>query len=108
MCSDGDKKMALYLIDEADNPGKGVDCVISLVHHYLETYGHGEKFGNLLADNCTGQNKKNAFIQYLSWRTLTCRHNTLQLSFMLVGHTKFSPDRYFGLLKKNISAFDNG
>ena len=31
---------------------------------------------------------------------MTGRHVTAELSFMLVGHTKFAPDRYFGLIKK--------
>ena len=31
-----------YLIDEAGNPGKGADCVISLLHHYLEHHAAGE------------------------------------------------------------------
>ena len=54
----------------------------------------------LHADNCVGQNKNNATIQYLMWRVLTGRHDSAELSFMLVGHTKFSPDRFFGLFKK--------
>ena len=29
----GKWQMVLYLIDEAENPGKGADCVISLLHH---------------------------------------------------------------------------
>ena len=32
-----------YLIDEAENPGKGADCIVSLLHHYLEKYG-AERF----------------------------------------------------------------
>ena len=28
------------------------------------------------------------------------QHRTAELSFMLVGHTKFAPDRHFGLIKK--------
>ena len=28
------------------------------------------------------------------------KYRTAELSFMLVGHTKFAPDRYFGLIKK--------
>lgn len=95
VCNDGQKETVLYLIDEADNPGKGADCVISLLHHYLENYGCSEEVCYLHADNCTGQNKNNAFVQYLAWRTLTGRHDTIHYSFMLVGHTKFSPDRYF-------------
>ena len=43
VCDDGENKQVTYLIDEAENPWKGADCVISLVHHYLEHHGAGEK-----------------------------------------------------------------
>ena len=49
------------------------------------------------SDNCKGQN---ATIQYLMWWVMTGHHTSVELSFMLVGHTKFSPDRFFGLFKK--------
>ena len=100
ICNDGENKQVSYLIDEAENPGKGADCVISLLHHYFEHHAAGEKNVYLHADNCVGQNKNNASIQYLMWRVLTGRHESVELSFMLVGHTKFSPDRFFGLFKK--------
>ena len=29
------------------------------------------------------------------WRVMTARHNSAQLSFMLVGHTKFAPEIAF-------------
>ena len=74
--------------------------VINLVHHYLENYTEGEKCVYLHADNCVGQNKNNATIQYLPWRVLTGHQDSIELSFILVGHTKFSPDRYFGTFKK--------
>ena len=54
----------------------------------------------LTADNCVGQNKNNPVIQYLMYRVMTGKHKSINLSFMLVGHTKFSPDGYFGLIKK--------
>ena len=54
----------------------------------------------LHADDCCGQNKNNAMIQYLVWRTLTKRHSNITLSFLPVGHTKFSPDWCFGLFKR--------
>ena len=47
-----------------------------------------------------GQNKNNAMVGYLLWRVLAGLHNTITLSFMISGHTKFSPDWCFGLLKK--------
>ena len=44
------------LLDEAENLGKGADCVISLLHHYFEHHAAGEKNVYLQADNCVGQN----------------------------------------------------
>ena len=100
VCNDGVSQQVLYLIDEAENPGKGADCVISLIHHYFETHTKGERAAYLHTDNCTGQNKNNAVIQYLVWRVLTNQHDSMELSFMIVGHTKFSLDRFFGMFKK--------
>ena len=89
-----------YLIDESETIGKGANATISLLHHFLEV--HGLKEANLLlhADNCVGQNKNNALIHYLMWLVATGRYQSVQLSFMLAGHTKFAPDRHFGLIKK--------
>ena len=39
-------------------------------------------------------------VQYLMWRVFTEKNKSVSLSFMLAGHTKFSPDRFFGLIKK--------
>ncbi|KAH3749692.1 hypothetical protein DPMN_184198 [Dreissena polymorpha] len=38
-------------------------------------------------------------IWYLLWRVLVGLHRNITLSFMLVGHTKFTPDWHFGILK---------
>ena len=54
----------------------------------------------LHADNCVGQNKNNAMIQYLPWRVIKRQEESIELSFMLVGHTIFSPDCHFGTFKK--------
>lgn len=39
-------------------------------------------------------------IQYLAWRVLTHLHTKITLSFLVVGHTKLSPDWCFGLFKR--------
>ena len=39
------------------NIGKGANCIVSLLHHYLSNYGFGETRLTLHADNCSGQNK---------------------------------------------------
>ena len=46
-----------YLIDEAD-----------VVHHFFEARAEKGKEVYLHADNCVGQNKNNATMQYLAWR----------------------------------------
>src|SRR4051812_8043370 len=38
-------------------------------------------------------------IQYLAWRVLKGKHKKITYSFMVPGHTKFSPDGFFGLFK---------
>ena len=89
-----------YLIDEADVVGKGANATISLLHHTLEQSDLKTEQLLLHADNCVGQNKNNATIHYLIWRVMSGRQKSIQLSFMLAGHTKFAPDRFFGLIKK--------
>lgn len=91
ICCEAMPRQVNYLIDEADFPGKSADTVISLLDHFFDTYGLGEGHALLTADNCVGQNKNNAVIQYLLYRVITGKHKSITLSFMLVGHTKFSP-----------------
>ena len=40
VCNDSLNKQHTYLIDKAENRGKGADCVISLLHHYFENERH--------------------------------------------------------------------
>ena len=89
-----------YLIDEACFVGKGSNATVSLLHDFLEKHAVTGKVVYLQADNCIGQNKNNAVLQYLCWLVSTGRNEEVLLSFMLAGHTKFAPDRYFGLLKR--------
>lgn len=87
-----------YLIDESDMVGKGANVVISLLDYHLRRNINSEIL-ILFADNCVGQNKNNAMIQYLYYRLLTRKNIKIEYNFLLAGHTKFAPDRNFGLLK---------
>ena len=89
-----------FLIDENVLTGKGANSTISYVHYFFEHHGLGETDAHLHADNCSGQNKNSAFIWYYLWRVTTRLHNTLNYHFLLAGHTKFSPDWCFGLVKQ--------
>ena len=62
VCNDGKRHQVNYLIEEAQNPGKGADCIFSLVDHYLENHSQHEQVIYLHADNCTSQNKNNAMM----------------------------------------------
>jgi hypothetical protein len=89
-----------YLIDEADFVEKNADTVISLLDHFFSNYSLREMTAYLTADNCVGQNKNNALIHYLMYRVLSGLHTNIEMSFLIVGHTKFSPDSHFGIIKQ--------
>ena len=89
-----------YLIDEAEQVGKGANAVVSMLDHYLSNHWQPTPVLFLHADNCVGQNKNNTMIQYLMWHLLTSETEKVEISFMVSGHTKFAPDRHFGLIKK--------
>ena len=84
-----------YLIDEASSSGNGANFVISLLHHFLATYGVGEAHLQLHADNCSGQNKNNYTMHYLMWRVASGLNRSACISFMIAGHTMFAPDWCF-------------
>ena len=69
-------------------------CIISSLHM---VYRRRMKTFTLC---CVGLNKNSANIHYLLWRVMTGRHKNASLSFMLVGHTKFGPDSFYGLFKQ--------
>eukprot|EP00033_Pygsuia_biforma_P006318 GCRY01007050.1.p1 GENE.GCRY01007050.1~~GCRY01007050.1.p1 ORF type:complete len:288 (+),score=17.86 GCRY01007050.1:626-1489(+) len=80
----------LYLIDESESAGKGVDAVISLVHHTIFTQLRKIKSKTLQmqADNCSGQNKNNAFLHFLLYLVHNGFFESVSLSFMVAGHRK--------------------
>ena len=100
MCCEAIPRQVNYLIDEAVDMGKGSNAIVSMLHHYFVHHALGEKKVHLHADNCGGQNKNATMVQYLLWRVMTGQHKEITLSFMIPGHTKFSPDWCSGLLKK--------
>ena len=104
ICNEAINRQTTYAIDEAVDRRKGANNVISYLHHYLENYGLGEKILFLQADNCCGQNKNNAMMQYLHWRVDQNLHTKISINFMIAGHTKFGPNRCFGLIKQMVSS----
>lgn len=88
-------------IDEEDITGKGANAVISMLDYYFNNNSAENII--LFADNCVGQNKNNALLHYLLWRVMKNKNKSIELNFLLTGHTKFSPDRNFGIVKTKFS-----
>ncbi|XP_062610795.1 uncharacterized protein LOC134272593 [Saccostrea cucullata] len=99
VCCEGSGKQVFYLIDEAENTGKGANSVISMVQHFFQYHGYGEKTAAIHFDNCSGQNKNNFVLWYALWRVLVGLHVIVEYSMMVAGHTKFDPDWHFGVWK---------
>jgi len=92
-------KQMNYLIPESALTGKGANQVVSYLHDFLLTSGLGEKRAYFHGDNCCAQNKNNILMGYFVWRVMNNLHESITMSFLPVGHTKFSPDPAFGIFK---------
>ena len=66
----------------------------------LNATGLGKTEALVHADNCGAQNKNSAFIRYYLWHVISGLLEEIHYNFLLPGHTKFSPDWCFGLLKQ--------
>ncbi len=59
-----------------------------------------ESVNNNFSDNSLTPDSLCRFVmQYLTWRVLAGLNRKIEISFLLVGHTKFAPDWCFGLVK---------
>lgn len=82
---------------------KGYNEVISMLYKFLQQRHSLFASRNISfhADNCVGQNKNNALIHFFLWCIANGIVDHIELKFLLKGHTKFSPDAGFGLIKKH-------
>ena len=106
VCCEAIPRQVNFVIDEASDTGKGTNTVVSMLDYFFSHYGLSESTASLHVDNCCGQNKNNTMVQYLMWRVLTGLHHSIGLHFFITGHTKFSPDACFGLIKRKFRRTD--
>ena len=92
-------------IKEDNGKSHGPNCVISMLHRYLEKNPHARNL-HAHCDNCCGQNKNKSVLAYLCWRVLCGLEDSISLSFMVVGHTRCAVDGGFGVAKKAFRASD--
>lgn len=113
---EGTNRQKTFLFPEGKCPeiDKGgtasAQAVCSLVSHAILSMPTTRHL-NLQADNCTSQNKNNYLLKMCMLLIEKGVVESIDLRFMAVGHTKFSPDRHFGSIKtaakpKLISSFD--
>ena len=84
--------------------GKGSSEVVSMPYYFparIRARMSASKKICLHADNCVGQNKNSTVIQFLIRSVATGIADHTELKFLLKGHTKFSPDGGFGMIKKH-------
>lgn len=99
VCCESIPQQVNFLIDESHCTSKGYISVINYLHYFFKHYGSGECDVDLHCDNCCVLNK-NSFV--LIWRVLIDLHRRVSIHFLIVGHTKSSPDWCFGLLKQRL------
>jgi hypothetical protein len=89
-----------YLISENELLNKGSNSTLSLVFDAIKKFNRSEKHLKLTCDNAVGQNKNNITLWFCLYLVIMEFYETIELNFMIAGHTKFSPDRNFGMIKK--------
>ena len=93
----------INMLYEQTTAGKGSSEVVSMLYYFLTRVRErlcASKRVCFHADNCVGQHKNSTMIQFLAWCVATGMCDHLELKFLLKGHTKFSPDGGFGMMKK--------
>jgi hypothetical protein len=89
-----------YVLDEDELLGKGPNGTLSLVFDGIKKLNRGEKHLKITCDNAGGQNKNNATIWFYMYLVICDYYESIELNFMVPGHTKFKCDGSFGLIKK--------
>jgi hypothetical protein len=93
------RKQINYVLGENELLGKGPNGTLSLVFDGIKQWNKGEKHLKITCDNAGGQNKNNTTIWFYLYLVITGYYESVELNFMVPGHTKFKCDGSFGLIK---------
>ena len=98
--------------DEPSATKKGSSHVIAMLYDFMESNGltdvdrTTDRLLHFAADNCSGQNKNQFTIKFFCACIDFGWADDIRLDFMIPGHTKFGPDRWFGKIGKEIIKLD--
>ena len=83
---------------------KTANTVFSMLHHFLssEYAAPATRTLQLTADNCSAQNKNHWMPWYFAWRVIVGLHDTIEISYLIAGHTKNMCDARFALIKRQL------
>ncbi|KAJ8312690.1 hypothetical protein KUTeg_010063 [Tegillarca granosa] len=113
ICNDGRSIQTNYIYGEDQCVGvdgkfsHSANSVISMLHHFFQTFGEGERICHMNADNCDGQNKNQIVTSYLAWRVANGLHEDIYLHFMKPYHSRCLVDRMFGLVRRHFCQTHN-
>jgi len=93
-------KQINYVLDENELLGKGPNGTLGLVFDGIKQLNRGEKPLKVTCDNAGGQNKNNTTIWFYLYLVIAGYYESIELNFMVPGHTKFKCDGSFGLIKR--------
>lgn len=106
-------EMFVYGLTEGHWPShKTGNEVFSMVHYQIDLFASLRstpteiKHLMLHADNCGGQNKNRFMIWYFAWRVIAGLNETIELYFLVAGHTKNRADAGFGLVKRKLKQYN--
>src|SRR3954466_7865788 len=88
------------MLDENELLGKGPNGTLSLVFDGIKQLNKGEKHLKVTCDNAGGQNKNNTTLWFYLYLVIVGYYESIELNFMVPGHTKFKCDSSFGLVKR--------
>lgn len=110
VCDEGSHLSSVYLTREEvmDAVSKSTDAVMTFCHHALERLRvKGRRRAVIHADNAAAQNKSKHWIRYGIYLIATGRFDSVEIYYMLAGHTKFEPDSLFGRCKRHLWEADS-
>jgi hypothetical protein len=90
----------MFLTKMKEIIGKGPNETLSMIFDGIKKLNKGEKHLKITCDNAGGQNKNNVTIWFYLYLVICGYYESVELNFMIPGHTKFKCDGSFGLIKK--------
>ena len=101
----GPNSSAIYLFNETVGP-KNTDHTISYITHFLATLPTWIKRIHLFLDNASSTNKNFYTMAWALEMVQQKRLEFVRVSFLIAGHTKFSPDLLFSKVAKTYNRSD--